>query len=300
MHINDELLEAVRACDLDVVDELLDDGADVNASDEDGHTPLMEAAAAGDLAIIDLLLERGGDPNLWGQGDNVLTHAAKSGNREVVEFLRPLVSEEIRESVTEDSLRREELRKAREPDIGIESFILDAGMGREQLVQEAIVSGVNIDAFGSTGQTALHYASYYGHVPIVELLLQNGAEVNAPTEPNASLGREGETALCFIAGSSYAENHEKVIELLVEAGANVDVQDANGATPLMKAIDSGFAYPNAVRALLQAGADTQLKDKVGRTALDMATTSRPSDFETLKRNKLEIENLLRSHISSVD
>ena len=57
---------------------------------------------------------------------------------------------------------------------------------------------------------------------------------------------------------------EKVRKLL-QAGANVNLQDKNGETPLYKASRNG--YTNIVRLLLDAGANPNIQDNGGQTAL---------------------------------
>jgi ankyrin repeat protein len=61
-----------------------------------------------------------------------------------------------------------------------------------------------------------------------------------------------------------------VVIALIRAGANVQVLDQIGHTPLMKAVTTDHHALTKVEALLQAGAKPNIKDATGRTALDMA------------------------------
>lgn len=67
--------------------KLLDHGADVNASNEKGETPLLICAAKGNVDIAELLLNHGADPNINVKGQNLLARAAKWGRRDIVELL---------------------------------------------------------------------------------------------------------------------------------------------------------------------------------------------------------------------
>lgn len=68
----------------------------------------------------------------------------------------------------------------------------------------------------------------------------------------------------------------KIVNELVESGANVNVAKADGPTPLHIAADGGFTEQdqvNIIETLLNHGANPELVDKNGKTALDLATKS---------------------------
>ena len=82
------LTAAAEAGDVDLVQKLLADGADVHSQDNDGWTALMSATAAGHRKIVELLLEAGADVNAQTNfGLTALMSAAGSGRTEVVEIL---------------------------------------------------------------------------------------------------------------------------------------------------------------------------------------------------------------------
>ena len=72
---------------IEAVKKTLADGADVNAKDEDGRTPLLHAAYQGNKEIAELLLANGADVNAKNEVDTTpLHHAALYGHKETVEL----------------------------------------------------------------------------------------------------------------------------------------------------------------------------------------------------------------------
>jgi ankyrin repeat protein len=120
---------------------------------------------------------------------------------------------------------------------------------------------------GSTAllDPSLHDAALKGYVEIVEILIAHKANVNA-------LNAEGATALhdAALAGKC------AVAEALLNHGAQVDARDRDSqATPLHLA--ASWGRRDVVELLLARGANPALKDKNGKTALDLATANGQSD-----------------------
>ena len=94
-------------------------------------------------------------------------------------------------------------------------------------VQAELDKGVDVDEGDDSwpGMTPLHYASDEGHTKVVELLIANGADVNAKND-------NGWTPLHLAA---YWGGKE-IVELLIAAGADVNAKNDNGNTPLDWAI----------------------------------------------------------------
>ena len=83
------LMAAAFAGHAEVVRSLLHKGANVNAVDKDGHTALMCAAVAGHVKVVEVLLDAGADVNARdSKGRTALDHARKHKHREVVRLLR--------------------------------------------------------------------------------------------------------------------------------------------------------------------------------------------------------------------
>ena len=106
--------------------------------------------------------------------------------------------------------------------------------------------------------TSLHYAAYYGHLEIAEILISRGADLDAD-DPYYS------TPLYL----AVEEGHPEVVEFLISKGAKVNVKSSSsGYTPLHRA-----AWGPVALMLLEKGAKVNARDNDGKTALDQATWS---------------------------
>jgi len=82
------LEEAAGGCELEACEKFLEEGADVNARDEDGSTPLLWAVLSGSQEVVELLIARGADINgKNNEGESPLHWAAISGNIKIAEVL---------------------------------------------------------------------------------------------------------------------------------------------------------------------------------------------------------------------
>jgi ankyrin repeat protein len=112
----------------------------------------------------------------------------------------------------------------------------------------------------SAGETPLFAAVDYGHLDIVKLLLENGADPNGK-KPN------GEPVLF-----SAAQKHAEIIAPLVNAGANINATNTVGSTALIMA--AYYGNVDSVLALLSLGARVGAKTTEGFTALQVARSLR--------------------------
>ena len=113
------------------------------------------------------------------------------------------------------------------------------------------------NARGGQRGTALHSASFEGHLQVVRYLLRLGVDVNVRDSTN-------DTPLLFASW----KGHQDVVQCLLEHGADVDLRDQFLNAPLHLA--AGFGHPDAVRLLLQHDADVHLQSYKGWTALHWA------------------------------
>lgn len=117
--------------------------------------------------------------------------------------------------------------------------------------------GATLNDRGRYAVTALHYAVRGGNLPLIKLLLERGAQVDA-------LDESGLTPLLHLSKTRSKADPVPVLELLVAAGADVNARDENQGTLLMYFARQGKAEP--VQWLLAHGADRDARNKSGKTA----------------------------------
>ncbi len=107
-------------------------------------------------------------------------------------------------------------------------------------------SNLAVDQYQYTNRSPLHCAVSVANVACVCILIQHGAEVNAPDH-------DGLTPLhtCIIAGQS--EGYHAVARLLIQSGASLEARDKLGCTPLQMAAERGSS--TMVEVLAELGAD---------------------------------------------
>ena len=149
------------------------------------------------------------------------------------------------------------------------------------------------------GDTALHFAAAAYEAEMVRKLLVAGADVRAR---NRRKDDPLHAAACGNPGSPFwnPAAQAATIVCLVEAGADPNAPNMDGATPLHKAVRTRCAA--AVRTLLDCGADPQLTNKNGSTSLLLAglTTGRGgSGSPEAKAQQQEIVRILGEVLKAV-
>ncbi|KAL4761366.1 ankyrin repeat domain-containing protein [Aspergillus foveolatus] len=168
------------------------------------------------------------------------------------------------------------------------------------LLKHPSLDSTSINSMDPNERTPLSYASEYGQVWLTDMLLEKGADpqladvdgrvprsyaaariesqpVTSPTQTGQAVTDSGEVhaqAPIFLA---IHHGHLDTLETLVNMGADPSQQNEDGHTPLHCLVKRSGRQPvlapedeQAIRFLLQHGADPRIKDNCGMTALDMA------------------------------
>ena len=154
-----------------------------------------------------------------------------------------------------------------------------ARIDHKEIVELLIANGADVNAEEKMGGTPLHYAATTAQKEIVELLIANGGDVNAKD-------KDGDTPL------HGAALRKDFAVLLIAKGANVNAKGKYGETPLHRAAKSfnpNSIFKEAVQLLIDKGANVNAKDDKGRTPLDWAT--HPDNTHA----SAETADLLRKH-----
>jgi len=266
------LAEAARRGDRAAVRALLQTGADVNAAEADGTTALHWASYADDVDLADLLIRAGARVNA--ANDLGATPLWTAGLNASVAMVRRLLQAGANPNAA--------LLAGETP------LMAAARSGNPEVVELLLASGANADARGARGQTALMWAVAQKHAAAVKVLLAHGADIKARSETwsevmavpphglpeyNRAIPHGGDTALMFAARVGDLES----AKLLVEAGADVNDQDAWGVSATVLAAHSGSG--GLVQLFLDHGADPDAS-AAGFTALHEAIMRR--DEQTVR------------------
>ena len=269
---------------------------DINMADDQG-TPLCQAAYAGHVAVVRELLSMPGiDVNLAQQaGATPLYFAAQEG---CVGVVKVLLEEARGLNVDLATLK------------GSTALCIAAQLGREEVVKLLLeVSNININASKFDGTTPLIGAVVKKFTGIIELLIIRGANVNIPfgdgtpalsmvaeldniemarvllRTPDIQINRAGKDRLTALAIAS-RKGHKEIVELLLKKGAEPNIRDKYGTTPLHYA--ALYGRMAIVETLLHSGADV---DADVTAVIDKCT---PYDLAKLMHHQA-IMDLLEAH-----
>lgn len=131
------------------------------------------------------------------------------------------------------------------------ALILAAANNHIAAMRMLLNHGASVEAAGNNGYTALNVAAYRGCIEAAELLIAHGASLESRALAATPTGAGGPTPLW----SAVENGHEYMVDFLIAARANVNVEDANGNHLLSYAISMG--NPRIIGLLLIAHANPE-------------------------------------------
>eukprot|EP00931_Biecheleriopsis_adriatica_P101932 TRINITY_DN76980_c0_g1_i1.p1 TRINITY_DN76980_c0_g1~~TRINITY_DN76980_c0_g1_i1.p1 ORF type:complete len:327 (-),score=81.78 TRINITY_DN76980_c0_g1_i1:102-1061(-) len=255
-------------------------GGDVNIADELGMTPLIRSIICRKSSLAQALIERRADiMKPENEGDNPLMFAISLGQDEALKTILaasadadvpnrigqtplmkavnaenlPVVQRLLEWKVNVNATTEGKLR------FGKTALLVAAEKNNVDIAEELVKAGADALTQDERGHTPLFPAAFRCNTAMLELLLKARADA-------AAKGKFGNTALTM-ALDSFSFKAE-AMKLLLDSGSPVDTQDPHGDTALIKAVEEG--RDDAAKLLVEAKADLTLKNKEGKSALDVA------------------------------
>jgi ankyrin repeat protein len=243
------LIKAIVSGKTEAALRFIQDEKYITQVDEFGKTPLYLAIEKNQLDIVNALLENGADPNLANRDEETaffedritavasmflnphhvssrsetpLTLACQTGNTEIVRsLLEPKNHVDVNYLI---------------PETGKTGLILAAQHNHFDVVALLLnKDGINLDIQDRDGETALYRASYHGYLDIVTALLEKGANPNLTDDATP----------LYVAAS---HGHPQVVEALLEKGADVRLLLNNKFSAIHVA--AGNKHPDIVKVII--------------------------------------------------
>lgn len=293
------LHHAVSNGSLEMVKFLTRAGSVLNSSDSEGKTPLLLACARGFTDIVRFLISEGSHVNLSrNHNDERALHIAAGAGH--VDVVRILLEEGRANLDVQTSVSRG----------GVTPLHKACRNGHTEVVKLLCERGADLEVRDSENRRAVHLAAESDSLPVVELLIRHGAEVQVSDKYGMSLlhyavsvknvamvemvldtGRvdvnvpnlHGEYPIHI----AIVHKLDRIVELLVSAGANIHVMTPHNDTPLLLAASIGSYH--IVDILLKEGADVNAKSADSSTALHKVQYSRCNNTERDRISNILIE-----------
>lgn len=258
----DEMLSlACRQGKQDIVELLLESGANVNHRNKAGNTPLLEACSQGHVSIARLLLDRNADIDAPTETtyDSALTWACTLGNEEIVQLLlerTACVEHRTKDGCTAlmfaalaGHAKVAKLLLDHNAQINVESdsnkdspLTFACWKGHQKVVELFLERKADIEHRTKEGFSPLMFAALGGHTLVAELLLKHNAQVNVPSGSNNDIPL---TSACW-------KGHHQVVFLLLQFNSNIEHRTKDGCTPLMLAARyvGGYSFCDSFKGLV--------------------------------------------------
>jgi ankyrin repeat protein len=285
-------------------------GADVNAREPTGFTPLLWALQAEQPAVAQFLIEHGAKIDWFcaaAMGRIELLVRYLRENSKVIDSraadMTALHIATLHDQTDTVAFLIDHNANIEARTLGDTALHLAAMLGKPKVLAVLLSHGASVNAVNGNGRTPAHLAVSAGVVTTLEILKRSGANLCA-------LDNRGFTPCTFtgdgtplsivkffvengavqaseateIAVRAAATGNVSVLEYLLNNHVTVNVRDASGGTLLHAAVEGHQA--GSVRQLLLAGADPTARDMQGKTPVDLARESNQNLILALLTNRM--------------
>ena len=237
---------AVESKHADVVQVLIDAGADIEMKTNKGHSPLDVASVSGALTTMKMLVKAGADiRDTDTNGCRCLILAAYFGHTDIMRYLVGLPEVDLDHKCT--------------------ALHAAVQVNHPDIVQVLIDAGTDIEMKNNDGRSPLHMASCLGALTTVKMLVKAGVDLDQ---------RDGNNFTALRA--AVKGKHADVVQVLIDAGADIETKDAEGRSPLLLA--SRLEDLTTMKMLVEAGADVRATDNSANTCLIIAVYGKNTDI----------------------
>jgi ankyrin repeat protein len=255
------LMYAARDGAIDAVAALADAKADLNAQDPDGATALMLAIINAHFDTANVLIEKGANPNVADSTGTTALYNAVDMHTMAPMLSRP--APKLVDTLTALDLVKRLLAKGANP---------NARLARPTIGRHHTPTG---DAALGEGTTPLMRASKSNDLPVMTALLEGGADptLTLKDRTTAAMVSAGGGAVIGAYANAIPVTEETSIEairLLLAKGVDVNAFNTAGQTAMHLAVQRGAE--KVVRFLAGTGARLDIRNKQGRTPLEIAQT----------------------------
>ncbi|MFB3896323.1 MAG: ankyrin repeat domain-containing protein [bacterium] len=260
-----DLIAAVEKNDTTKAIKLLNQGAYVNAKNQSGATALYLATQNGNTELVRALLDKRADVNLTNNyGLTALFPAAQKGKTDIVRLL-------IEKGININA----------KTETGLTALMVAVSNGRKDSTRALIEGGADVNAKTNDDQTVLSMAKRSEIVDMLRIAGASGPVIPDQMVARTKLQEMGITYNKISFLNCARDGKLEAIKYFLDAGINPNTANKDGVTPLMYVIYHGDT--KIVDLMIQKGADVNAKTVNGKTALMIATeNNKPNIVAILK------------------
>ncbi|WP_432632612.1 ankyrin repeat domain-containing protein [Brachyspira sp.] len=237
------LIIAVGNSYLETAKKLIENGANVNAVDNEGWSALSYAVNNGDIEIAKILLENNAKIN----GELLL--AINSPIEESrIDMMKLLIENKANINYTDEN--------------GLNPLNIAIENGDIEATKFLITNKANLNILTSDGISLIGHAISQNNMDLLQILIENGADINYS-------GEDSQLATPLMTASRLG--FDNVVRILLTRNANINAVDINGNTALHTA--AGNSQLSVIKLLLEKNPNLDVQNKVGNTALHLAVIS---------------------------